>query len=103
MDAQICRWLNDRAIYCFSDAYVPSDIYQHCLFASTKLRDYRAFHTSFEKNEGRIHKGTELYKLLSAGSILIPADQTEVLSLFHRSALQAVGFNHTVSKTGGDQ
>lgn len=94
MGAQIARWLRPDVLYCFSDALVSPQVYDKCVFAATKLRDYRAYFTSFEKDAGRIRKGSELYKMLTAGSILIPSDMDAVREAFHNEHYQTIGFNY---------
>lgn len=103
---QVSRHLRPGVVYCLGDALVPGAVYDGCLFAAVRLRDYRAYQTVFRKQAdetgtyvGGISKSQELHKLLCAGSILIPHTPDSVQNSFHHPNCQTIGFNITVSKT----
>jgi hypothetical protein len=81
-----------------SDAFLPDStadngegIYADTKFAVTDLRDYRAYTT----NDGEIKKHDTLYRLIKAGSIFIPKDESFVAA-FKDENVQVIGYNETI-------
>lgn len=99
MHAAIAKHLRPGVLYCFGDTLARADLYDHCLLAITKTRDFRAYTTLFVPKEhgqryvGSVSKEARLYKLLCAGSILIPDPQQDVLSYFRSADRERIGYN----------
>ena len=51
-------------------------LYDGMLLAITKTRDFRSFKT---KADGKIEKGSKLHRLISAGSVFVPAMDGKIL------------------------
>lgn len=103
---QVSRLLRPGTVYCLGDCLVPGTVYDSCLFAAVRLRDYRAYRTVFRRHTdeagtylGGISKSQELHKLLCAGSVLIPREPDTLPRSFHQPNCRAIGFNITVSRT----
>lgn len=100
--ADISRLLQPGVVYCLGDALVDGSVYDQCLFAATQLRDYRAYRTVFVRKEnedayvGTVRKEACLYKLLCAGSVLIPKPEENIEPCFMNENCQQIGFNITV-------
>jgi len=95
----VSRLLQPGVVYCLGDAHVSGSVYTPCLFAATQLRDYRAYRTVFVRKEnedayiGTVRKEAYLYKLLCAGSVLIPKPEEDIHSYFKNENCQQIGFN----------
>lgn len=95
------KLLRPDVLYCMGDACVDGDVYARCRFAVSQTRDYRAYQTVFSRNPdtsytGSVRKNARLYKMLRAGSILIPDLSRETLAYFRKEQLLKIGFNVTV-------
>lgn len=99
MAAAISHHLRPGVLYCFGDTLAKANVYSKCLFAITKTRDYRAYTTVFvpkdngQRYVGSVSKEARLYKLLCAGSILIPDKQQDVFPCFRSVDCEKIGFN----------
>lgn len=87
------KHLRNDVVYCFGDSFVHSDVYKNSMFAITKTKDYRAYTTQ----DGRVKKGSVLYKTLCAGSIFIPKDINMFINCFQNQNAQQIGYNNLVS------
>lgn len=96
--------LRPDLFYCFGDSFVNSDVYNDALFAITDIKDYRAYTTSYAKEENKSgfykssKKDSYLYKLIKAGSIFIPKKET-FAQKFANSSVEKIGFNVLLKKT----
>jgi hypothetical protein len=93
--------------YCLGDSLVDGSIYNECVFAAVSLRDFRSYETRFTATDdnagqfvGGITKDAILYRLVCAGSVLIPRDAASFQVYFDRGDCQKIGFNTTVTKEG---
>lgn len=86
--------LNDNVVYCLSDCFVESSVYDKTLFAVTKTKTYR----SYEKNSNKVTKGTTLYRLITAGSVFIPREKAAFLNSVAKENLNKTGYNTFISK-----
>ena len=77
-------------IYCLSDVFVGDFDNEKVLFCAIDTKDYRAFKT---REMGRIEKGGTLYRLLKAGSIIIPENPDEWANKNKKSNAENIGFN----------
>ena len=96
LSKQVGPCLREDVVYCASDAFLPSDIYEDCLFAATKIKTYRSYMT----RNGRVSKDTVLYKPIAAGSIFIPKNKESFLTRingFNANGKQ-IGFNSFITK-----
>ena len=100
--AKVSAHLQAGRVYCLGDALVNAAVYEKCAFAATQTRDYRAYITKFEEQGssaryvGTVAKDARLYKLLCAGSVLIPADQQDISQDVRNAHCEQIGFNVTV-------
>ena len=76
-------------VYLLSDSFVTSDIYDQTDFAITDTRDYRAYVVE----NGKVRKGSILYKVLSAGSIFVPKNCDEFIKRFENKTENVIGYN----------
>lgn len=92
----------DNTIYCISDIYASSDVYNYSSFSITNTRDHRSLETEKAKDSNgrpQIHKGDKLYRLISAGSVLCFNDDVKrnaITSALMNEHCQTVGMNHTI-------
>lgn len=99
MATAISQHLRADILYCFGDTLAKENVYDKCLLAITKTRDYRAYATVFVPKEngqrfvGSVSKEARLYKLLCAGSVLIPDKQQDVFPCFRSADCEKIGFN----------
>ena len=99
----VASHLEKGRVYCFGDTLAKAAVYQKCKFAATMTRDYRAYSTKFVARDqgtryvGTVQKDARLYKLLSAGSILIPAEGERLSCCLSNTQCEIIGFNITVS------
>lgn len=71
----ICDVRNTRkAIYCLSDVLVSDNLYEGMALSIVVTRDYRSFRTTSDK---KFNKSGTLHRLVKAGSIFIPASNTD--------------------------
>jgi CRISPR type III-B/RAMP module-associated protein Cmr3 len=94
---KIAGFLQDDIVYCLSDVFVENSVYESTSFAVTDTRDYRAYVT----NEGRVAKGSKLYKLIRAGSIFkTEGDEgyKQLKEMIADKNVEIIGYNHIVSK-----
>lgn len=91
---EVAKILRDDVIYCLSDMFVQSDIYKETMFAVTDTKDYRAYTT----NGGKISKSSKLYKLVKAGSILIPKAESSLKTKIKNKSVEIIGYNKVVTK-----
>ena len=87
--SDIASVLRRDVVYCLSDMFLRNDVYAHTVFAITDTRDYRSYTTA----DGRVTKGSRLYKLISAGSIFMPEDQTKFEELLADETVSVIGYN----------
>lgn len=98
----MARHLQKGRIYCFGDTLADAAVYQGCAFAATMTRDYRAYSTSFVAKEqgakyvGTVSKDARLYKLLAAGSVLIPREGHDLSACLRKKHCENIGFNITI-------
>lgn len=89
-------------IYCLSDTFVSAFNTENILFCSIDTKDYRTFKTKLRDKDDfkftKVEKGSSLYRLLKAGSIIITTDKSD-LNLTNENANQ-IGFN-SIIKIGG--
>ena len=90
----VSKILSKDISYCLSDSLVRSDIYDHCKFAVVRLRDYIAYETM---RDGKVKKGSVLYKLIKAGSVFIPSDKDKFKEKTENSNCRKIGFNYFIS------
>jgi hypothetical protein len=81
--------LKKGMVYLLSDSFVTSDIYDQTDFAITDTRDYRAYVVE----NGKVRKGSILYKVLSAGSIFVPKNCDEFIKRFENKTENVIGYN----------
>lgn len=99
----VASHLLEGRVYCFGDTLAKADLYEKCALAVTMLRDYRAYSTKFVETEqasqyvGFVQKDARLYKLLCAGSVLIPFEGQDISSYLYNAQCQRIGFNITIS------
>ena len=102
MYPKIARLLRPGVVYCLGDAKVDRQTYAGCLFAVTQTRDYRAYRTTYTQPAdgarltARIAKGASLYKLLCAGSVLIPDPEKNIKPYFQSENCRKIGCNITI-------
>ena len=90
--AAIASKLRGDVVYCLSDMFLHSNIYNQTTFAITDTRDYRSYTTA----DGRVTKGSKLYKLIRAGSIFIPKDYEEFEKSLIDESVSIVGYNQYI-------
>ena len=88
------RYIPDDILYCMSDVYCDATIDDRCLFAVIRDRDYRTYETG---RDGRIAKGSTLYKLIKAGSVFLTENKEELSGLLQNADCRKAGFNCIVS------
>lgn len=100
--AAVSQRLLQGRIYCLGDTLAEPSVYQKCTFAATMLRDYRAYTTKFVAKDqngeyvGTVSKSASLYKLLCAGSLLIPREGEDLTDCLKKTNCRKIGFNITV-------
>ncbi len=94
LEDDVSNILSKDISYCLSDSLVKSDVYDYCKFAAVRLRDYRAYETM---RDGKVKKGSALYKLIKAGSVFIPSDNDKFREKIENSNCQKIGFNYVIS------
>lgn len=99
---ELSQLLPPGRIYCLGDTLAAKGLYGSCLFAATQLRDYRAYRTIFTEDcsgnyVGTVSKEASLFKLLCAGSVLIPDPSKCTDPYLTNENCQQVGFNITIS------
>lgn len=87
-------YLREGVVYCQGDAFLPSDIYAHAKFSYAAVKTYRGYQT----RDGRVTKGSALYRLIKAGSVFIPRDKEEFLSCAGYENGEAIGYNTYIAK-----
>lgn len=93
---------NGKILYFASDAVLPDSIalYEKTLFSVVKTKDYRAFGITYKDADGRKRGGFQkkdtLYKLISAGSVLVVTDVNAALALFENPNAKKIGLNQIV-------
>jgi len=92
LSQEIAGILPENICYCLSDVYTTSEIYNSCLFSVTQTKDYRSYIT---KAEGKIEKGSVLYKLIKAGSVFIVSDKEKFNKQINKDKAhcQKIGWN----------
>lgn len=96
LSEQMAKYLPPRTVYCAGDAFLSPEIYRHCAFAVTDLRTYRT--CTFTATG--VVKSKLLHRLVMAGSVFIPRDDTFELVVRHPSA-ETIGYNRFVTRNGG--
>lgn len=94
IETGVKKIINDNIVYCLSDCFVDSSVYDMCYFAITKTKTYRMY----TKKSRTVNKGSKLYRLVTAGSIFIPRDKDEFLNEVRKKHLSKIGYNVFVSK-----
>ena len=105
--AKIADLLRDDVIYCLSDVFVHSGIYSQTKFAITDTKDYRAYTTAIVevkndpnvKSKCKITKDSKLYKLVRAGSILIPKNENTLKTAISNNNVEIIGYNKVVTNS----
>jgi hypothetical protein len=92
--AAVADKLHSDIVYCLSDVFVTSAIYDKTKFAITELKDYRAYTTP----DGKVSKDSSLYRVIKAGSIFIPSNYTELKEMITDENTQIIGYNTIISK-----
>jgi hypothetical protein len=89
-------------LYFLSDAVVENsrELYAKTLFSVVNTKDYRAFGITYKDSgkgkAGSFQKKGTLYKMISAGSVLIVSDTDEVMKLFNNHNAEKIGLNQIV-------
>lgn len=94
LEDDVSKILSKDISYCLSDSLVKSDVYDYCKFAAVRFRDYRAYETMCD---GKVKKGSTLYKLIKAGSVFIPSDNDKFREKIENSNCKKIGFNYVIS------
>ncbi|MBR2025235.1 MAG: hypothetical protein IKA02_05455 [Clostridia bacterium] len=93
--SMVASCLNGNVVYCLSDIFMDSSIYEDTRFAITKTKDYRAYTT----DGGKVTKHSSLYKLISAGSIFIPKiNKEDFCKKFNDETVTVIGYNTVIKK-----
>ncbi len=88
------QYLRSGTVYCLGDAFIDPDVYEKSLFAVTKTKTYRAY----RKNGAMVTKDSELYRLITAGSIFIPRNAEEFSAFIQNNNVNRIGFNEFITK-----
>jgi CRISPR-associated protein Cmr3 len=92
----------DRIVL-LSDAYLPSSVYDDCVFANTDIVNFRNIKTTVAvKNYASMgteagdkpYKATEKRNLLSRGSVLYTKNATVIEELLKKSPFHIIGYNY---------
>ena len=94
LNDQIKSCLRDDVVYFWGDAFVSESVYESVRFAVTKTKTYR----TFRKNKNKVSKGTKLYNIISAGSIVIPKNKNEFIHSVSNDNVNLVGYNELIAK-----
>ena len=95
LERQAAKLLSKDIIYCLSDVYTDSGILELCEFAMLPQRDYRVYKTL---SDGKVIKGSTLFKLIKAGSVMIAKDKNALLQKITNGNCRKAGFNHVVMR-----
>ncbi len=87
-------YLRDDVVYTLGDSFTDRSIYEKSLFSVTKIKTYRIF----SRENKRVYKSQTLYKLIRAGSVFIPENKEEFLSLVRNENTKTIGYNCFVTK-----
>lgn len=79
-------------VYCLSDTFASTTVYNKSVFAAVTTKTYRSFTTE----NGRVTKDSVLYNIIAAGSIFILND-TDTEAFINQNANQ-VGYNSIIVK-----
>ena len=93
IEDKIKTLISDNTAYCFGDTLADNSIYETAKFAVVDFRDYRAYETL---KDGKVKKGSQLYKLIKAGSVFI-SDNISTINCSNKNCEQ-IGFNIIVKK-----
>jgi hypothetical protein len=85
----ISSHLKRGMVYLLSDTFASSDIYAQTDFAITDTRDYRAYVVE----NGKVRKGSILYKVISAGSVFLPKNLDDFIKRFENKTENVIGYN----------
>lgn len=94
LSEQLEKYLGDNVVYCMSDTFTESDIYDKSAFSVTGIKTYR----HFLKNKNQVTKGNGLYNIIEAGSIFIPHAPGEFISQITEKPVNKAGYNNLVYK-----
>ena len=87
---EVAEILPENICYCIGDVYTMSEIYNCCAFSITRTRDYRRYITG---ENGKIQKGSVLYKLIKAGSVFIVSNKENFNEQIEKANCQKIGWN----------
>lgn len=93
IENKIRNLISKNTAYCFGDTLTDNNIYDSTKFAVVDFRDYRAYETL---SDGKVKKGSKLYKLIKAGSVFI-SDNVSYIDCSNKNC-ENIGFNIIVKK-----
>lgn len=100
INKQIEKLLKKNTAYCFGDTLTNNDIFDRTQFAAVNFRDFRAYETL---SDGRVKKGSVLYKLIKAGSVFISDTPNVLVDLCSSANCQKIGFNTIITGTSEEE
>ncbi|MBQ8000281.1 MAG: hypothetical protein IJ298_03580 [Ruminococcus sp.] len=91
---QVKKRLPEGVAYCLSDTFTEPEIYDASKFSVTDTKTYRAY----SRQGGRVSKEAVLYRVISAGSVFIPADIEAFADFVRKDNVNRIGYNEIIIK-----